>query len=222
MRFRGGVATLGGVSTAEAYVAALDGALVGPRRVRRELVQEARDHLADASDAFRRGGLDRSEAERLAVDDFGPLDEIVPAFQTTLAVASSRRTAWMLLAVLAIQPFLWDGPLGMHDGNPTPDGLSFTVLDHAVEWGGGLMIALSVALVLLTGIGNRWFAAGRRVARLTALTTIVCASTIKVLALGMVLLSAQGALAPWVLFLVFILVPFSVTATQARRTLALC
>ena len=217
-----GADTLEPVSTAEAYVAALDGALVGPRRVRRELVQEARDHLEDASDAFRLGGLDRSEAERLAVDDFGPLEEIVPAFQTTLAVAASRRTAWMLFAVLAIQPFLWDGPFGVHDEHPAPDGPFFAVLDHGVEWGGGLMIALSVVLVLLTGIGNRWIAADRRVARLTAVTTIVCASSIKVLALGMVLMSAQGGLAPWVLFLVFILVPFSVTATQARRTLALC
>jgi len=84
------------------------------------------------------------------------------------------------------------------------------------------MIATSVVLLVMTGIGNRWFAAGRRVARLTAVTTMACAVTIKVLALGMVLLSAQGGLTPWVLFLVFILVPFSVTATQARRTLALC
>jgi hypothetical protein len=128
----------------------------------------------------------------------------------------------MLFAVLAIQPFLWDGPLGVHDEHPAPDGWFFAVLDHAVEWGGGLMIALSVGLLVLTGVGNRWVAGGRRVARLTALATIACASTIKLLALGMVLLSAQGGLTPWVLFLVFILVPFSVTATQARRTLALC
>ena len=106
------------MSTAEAYVAALDRSLLGPRRVRRGLVQEARDHLDDASTSLSDAGYDRAEAERIAVADFGSLDQIVPAFQTTLAVASSRRTAWMLFAVLSIQPFLWDGPLGRTTARP--------------------------------------------------------------------------------------------------------
>jgi hypothetical protein len=218
---RGGV-TLGRVSIAQVYVGELDRALVGPRRVRRDLVREARDHLEDATEALHRAGHARSDAERLAVADFGDLDEIVPAFQTTLAVAASRRTAWMLFAVLAIQPLLWDGPLGVHDEHPTPDGWFFAALDHAVEWGGGLMIAMSLALLVLSGIGNRWFIAGRRVARLTALTTLGCAVTIGFIALGMVLLSSSGDLVAWSLFLAFILLPFGATATQARRTLALC
>ena len=71
MRTRGAVATLERVSTADAYVAALDQSLVGPRRVRRGLVQEARDHLDDASDGAqrrrlrpRRGGADRGRRLR--------------------------------------------------------------------------------------------------------------------------------------------------------------
>ena len=79
-------AMMGGMSVAEPYVAALDSALNGPRRVRRGLVTEARDHLKDATDAYRRAGYETVEAERLAVADFGELDEVVPAFQTTLAV----------------------------------------------------------------------------------------------------------------------------------------
>ncbi len=189
MRIGSGVATLERVSTAEAYVAALDQSLVGPRRVRRGLVQEARDHLDDASTSLSDAGYDRAEAERIAVADFGSLDQIVPAFQTTLAVAASRRTAWMLFAVLAIQPFLWDGPLGPDNG-PPPDGLAFAILDHAVEWGGGAMIVAALALLVATGVGNRWFAAGRGIARLTAITSLVCAVSIKFLALGMVLLSS--------------------------------
>lgn len=221
MRIRGGVATLEHVSTTEAYVAALDRDLVGPGRVRRDLVQEARDHLDDATAAYRRAGRDRADAERLAVDDFGDLDEIVPAFQTTLAVAAARRTAWMLFAVLSIQPFLWDGPLGPNSSDP--DGLFYAILDMGVEYGGGLMILTSLALLVATGIGNRWFAAGRGIARFTSITTIVAAVSIQATGIGMILLSTgTGEPAVWLLFAVFILVPFSVTAAHARRTFATC
>jgi hypothetical protein len=221
MRSKGGVATLDCVSIAEAYVTALDHSLVGPRRVRRDLVQEARDHLDDASAALSDAGYDRAEAERIAVADFGDLDEIVPAFQTTLAVAAARRTALMLFAVLAIQPFLWDGPLGL-DGGPPPDGVAFSILDHAVEYGGGAMILVALALLVASGIGNRWFAAGRGIARLTAITTLVAGVSIALVGLAMVVLSSGTDPLPWLLFLSFIIVPFGLTGTQARRTLALC
>ncbi len=221
MRIIGDLATLEHVSTAEAYVTALDRKLVGPSRVRRGLVQEARDHLDDATAAYRRAGRDRADAERLAIDDFGDLDEIVPAFQTTLAVAASRRTAWMLFAVLSIQPFLWDGPLGPRQ--PDPDGVFYAILDNGVEYAGGLMILTSLALLVATGIGNRWFAAGRGIARFTSITTIVAAVSIKATGIGMILLSTgTGEPVVWLLFAVFILIPFSVTASQARRTLAAC
>jgi hypothetical protein len=221
MRTSERAATLEYVSTAEAYVTALDRELVGPGRVRRGLVQEARDHLDDATAAYRRAGRDRTDAERLAVDDFGDLDEIVPAFQTTLAVAASRRTAWMLFAVLSIQPLLWDGPLGPNQ--PDPEGLFYAILDNGVEYAGGLMILTSIALLVATGIGNRWFAAGRGIARFTSITTIVAAVSIKATGIGMVLLSTgTGEPMVWLLFAVFILVPFTVTAGQARRTLAAC
>jgi hypothetical protein len=213
--------TLAGVGIAEEYVAALDGALVGPARVRRGLVQEARDHLEDAASALGDAGYDPAEAERRAVEEFGGLDEIVPAFQTTLAVAASRRTAVLLLAALSIQPLLWDGPLG-RDDTPAPDGLLFAVLDHAVEWGGGLMIATALTLLVATGLGNRWFVAGRSLARLTAMTTILCSAAIEVLALSLVLLSSGGDPVAWSMFGAFILVPFAASASQARRTLALC
>jgi hypothetical protein len=221
MRSGGGVATLERVSTAEAYVTALDHSLVGPRRVRRGLVQEARDHLDDASAALSDAGYDRAEAERIAVADFGDLDEIVPAFQTTLAVAASRRTAWMLFAVLSIQPFLWDGPLGLDNG-PPPDGVAFSVLDHAVEYGGGAMILVALAMLVASSIGNRWFRAGRGIARVTAITTLGSAASIVLIGLAMVLLSSGTDPLPWLLFLAFIIVPFGLTGAQARRTLVLC
>lgn len=222
MRGSAGTATLDGVSIADEYVVALDGALLGPARLRRDLVREARDHLEDATAALDGAGYDRDEAERIAVADFGPLDEIVPAFQTTLAVASARRTAWMLLGVLSVQPLLWDGPLGPHDQHPDPNGVVFSVLDHVVEYGGALMILAALGLLVACGVGNRWFAAGRRTARLTSVVAIGTAVSVKVIGISMVLLSASADPSAWLLLALFIVVPLSLTASQARRTLTLC
>ena len=207
--------------TTASYVRHLDAALVGPRRSKRELLREAGDHLEDATEAYCAAGYDADAARAMAVADFGTVEEIAPSFQTTLAVASSRRTAWMLFGVLAIQPFLWDGPLGPN--HPDPEGLFYAILDSAVEYGGGLMILASVTLLVLTGIGNRWFAAGRGIAKVTSITAITSAVSIKLTGIAMVLLSG-GLDEPGVLVLlaVFIIVPMSVTASHARRTLAAC
>ena len=148
------------------------------------------------------------------------MEEVAPAYQTTLAVASSRRTAWILLAVLMIQPFAWDGPFSNHSA--PPDGLLFAFLDTGVEYVGAVMIAAALLLVAATGIGNRWFRAGRGIARLTGLVVIGSAVTIKVMGVSMVLLSSGFELGPWAMVLGFLLVPFSVAATSARRTLATC
>ena len=120
------VATMAPMGVA-GYLAELDAALVGPRRVRRDLVREAGDHLEDATDAYRRAGRDSSEAERLAVRDFGTLDEIAPAFQTTLAVAASRRTAWLLLGD-PVDPAV---PLGRRAGHRGHAAARWAVLRRA-------------------------------------------------------------------------------------------
>jgi len=220
MRAGGDAATLERVST-EAYVVALDKSLVGPRRTRRGLVQEANDHLDDAAAAYRRAGHDRVDAERMAVGDFGELDELVPAFQTTLAVASARRTAWMLLVVLSVQPLLWDGPLGRHD-HTHPEGLLFSILNDCVEYGGGLMILTALVMLVATSLGNRWFSVGRGTARLTSFTMIGAATSLKVIGVAMVLLSNMTDPLAWLTVVAFLVVPLSVTASSARRTLAAC
>jgi hypothetical protein len=212
-------ATMDDMTTAS-YVRHLDAALVGPRRPKRDLVREAGDHLEDATEAYRAAGYDPDTAQEMAVADFGTVEEIAPSFQTTLAVASSRRTAWLLFAALGMQPFLWDGPLGPNE--PDPDGLFYAILDVAVEFGGGLMILTSLCLLVATGIGNRWFAAGRGIARLTSFTTIGAAVSIKLSAIAMVLLSSGADPRLWLMFAAFIVVPMSVAGASARRTLATC
>jgi len=207
--------------TTATYVRHLDAALVGPRRVKRGLLREVGDHLEDATEAYRAAGYDANTAPGMAVADFGTVEEIAPSFQTTLAVASSRRTAWLLFGALAIQPFIWDGPLGPN--YPDPDGAAYAILNALVEVGGGLVIATSLVLLAATGIGNRWFAAGRRVARFTSITALMATVFLKVSGLGMLLLSGGGT-EPilWLLFAAFILVPMSLAGASARRTLATC
>ena len=207
--------------TTATYVRHLDAALVGPRRVKQGLLREVGDHLEDATDAYRAAGYDADSAQGKAEADFGAVEEIAPSFQTTLAVASSRRTAWLLFAALAIQPFIWDGPLGPN--YPDPDGAAYAILIALVEDGSGQVIATSLVLLAATGIGNRWFAAGRRVARLTSITALMAAVFIKASGLSMLLLSGGGA-EPilWLLFAAFIVVPMSMAGASARRTLATC
>lgn len=206
--------------TTATYVRHLDEALVGPRRVKQGLLREVGDHLEDATEAYHAAGYDADAAQGLAVADFGTVEEIAPSFQTTLAVASSRRTAWLLFAALAIQPFIWDGPLGPN--YPDPDGTAYAILNALVEFGGGLMIVTSLVLLAATGIGNRWFAAGRRVARLTSITALLAAVFIKASGLAMLLLSDGTEPILWLLFAAFILVPMSMAGASARRTLATC
>jgi len=91
-----------------------------------------------------------------------------------------------------------------------------------VEYAGGAMILVALALLVASGLGNRWFTAGRGTARLTAITTLGSAASINLIGLAMVVLSSGTEPTPWLMFLVFIIVPFGVTGTQARRTLALC
>jgi hypothetical protein len=202
------------------YLRRLDDALVGPLRVKRGLLREAADHLEDAADAYRDAGYDEPDAASMALADFGTVEEVAPAFQTTLAVASSRRTARMLFTFLAIQPFLWDGGLSLAEVDSAPEGLVYAVLDIAVEVVGAVMIVSAVLLVAATGIGNRWLHAGRALARLTGLVTIGTAVWMKLTAISMTLLSSGLEPVHWAMVGLFIVAPMSLTAASARRTLA--
>ena len=148
------------------YVAELDAALVGPRRVRRDLVREAGDHLEDATDAYRRAGLDSQRGRATRPTRLRHHRRDRPRLPDHAGGRGVPATAWLLLAILSIQPFLWDGGLASAD-TPPPDGLFYAVLDVFVEVVGGAAIVAVILLVAATGIGNRWFRAGRGIARLT-------------------------------------------------------
>lgn len=209
----------------EAYLHRLERALVGPRRVRASLLREAGDHLADGTRAYVEAGYDADEAAALAVADFGRVEEVAPGFQSTLAVAASRRTAWLLLGACLIQPFLWDGGLDLSASHePTAAAHpGFAWLDAGVEVVGVLVMAGALLALVGTGIGNRWFAAGPAVARLTGWFAIAGAALVPAIGVVMVLTAGVAGLASvWLVMLVGLVTPMAVAARSAQLCLRAC
>ncbi|MGL5819321.1 MAG: permease prefix domain 1-containing protein [Phycicoccus sp.] len=206
-----------------AYLTRLDAALVGPRRARRSLIAEAAGHLEDATDAFAGTGLTPDAAARRAVTDFGDVELVAPAFQETLTVASSRRTAWLLLLALGYQPFLWDSGIDLsatlHETPPDPGSVLYATLDRGIELAGGLLIAAALLAVLATGVGRRWLPTARPVARATAAIAVAAAVVLPGLAAAMTVLSG-APIAFWAAGTLLMAVPMAVVAASAHRTWA--
>ncbi len=149
------------VDPIDRYVAGLAGALRGPRKVRADLVAEARDSLTDAAEAFREAGLDEHAAQARAVREFGTYAEVVPGYQAELAVAQGRRTALLIaLALPTVQqlaPLMWwHSPYTSHvTASPyyyrLAEGFDYLAL------GGGLVAALAV---IAFGWGSRYLRDG--------------------------------------------------------------
>ncbi|WP_345627472.1 permease prefix domain 1-containing protein [Rugosimonospora acidiphila] len=147
----------------EGYAAGLAAALRGPRRVRDDLVAEARDSLIDAAEAYEDAGLSPADAQRRAVAEFGSYQEIVPDYQAELAVAQGRRTAMLIALALPtlylLAPLMWrHGP--WPGGHPMSAGYlrlasSFDYLSLA----GGLLAAV---VLLGFGWGSRYVRDGVR------------------------------------------------------------
>ncbi|MFB4282888.1 permease prefix domain 1-containing protein [Nonomuraea sp. MTCD27] len=89
------------------YVAELEDALAGPRGPKRDMVVEARDSLTDTADAFEADGLDRAEAERLAVAEFGQVSEIAAGYQSELTASSGRRLGVLMFVSVPITVAMW-------------------------------------------------------------------------------------------------------------------
>lgn len=221
MRARAANRTMGAMADPrDAYVARLDAALVGPGRTRRSLVREARDHLDDATDALVRAGYDERSAAARACADFGAVHEVAASFQTTLAVAASRRTAWLLLVVLGYQPFLWDSGLDLAEGNGSADGWLVPLLDEVIEVGGALVLLGAVVTLVATGIGNRWWPIGRTTARLAGRFALAASAFVPLTCVVMTVAAGGAALDFWALVLGLMVLPLGGVAVSARRTLA--
>ena len=143
------------------YVAGLAGALRGPRRLRGDLVAEARDSLVDATEAYAADGCPQDVAQRRAVDEFGSYAQVLPGYQAELAVAQARRTTLMfavaLVALRCLTPVLWHGGPSANSGFLlVADGFDYLALAGAVA---------ALAARLLLGWGSRYAPDGARVVR---------------------------------------------------------
>jgi hypothetical protein len=212
------------MSAVDVYLADLRAAIPGPSWTRRDLLREAGDHLEDATAAYAEAGYTATEAEALALRDFGSVDDIAPGFRDTVAIDGARRTALMLVLVMIPQAFLWDGGIDLASSAhlAAPDSGLFRVLDGIIEYVGTIG-ALGAAIALVaTAIGQRWFVMGRRTARLAATWALTIALMIP--AIGFTMLTLTGSLTIMVAFaaIAFMVTPFALVALSAQRTLAAC
>lgn len=148
---------MGRVTAIDSYVRELDRRLHGPRRRKADMIVEVRDGLRDAADAVRAESPDVSaaEAERQAVEEFGPVPAVAPEFQSELAVAQAWRTAWVfaiaLPLVMTVTTLMWRA--GSTGVSPSP---AYHDLAHATDV---FLIAASVgfavALLLLHVVARR-------------------------------------------------------------------
>ncbi len=101
----------GDLAIIDRYADGLAAALRGPRRLRADLIAEARDSLIDATEAHIDAGLPPTDAAHRAVAEFGRHREIVPGYQRELAAAQGRRTVLWLATALPVlhlsAPLMW-------------------------------------------------------------------------------------------------------------------
>ncbi len=148
------------------YVAGLAGVLRGPRRVRADLVAEARDSLVDASEAYQADGCPVELAQRRAVAEFGSHAEVLPGYQAELAVAQARRTTLLfavaLVALRYLTPLMWaDSPFARAELGSAGYQLAAAGFDYLAQAGA---VAALIGWLLL-GWGSRYVPDGARVVR---------------------------------------------------------
>ena len=90
------------------YVTDLGSRLQGSRKQVRDLLTETRDSLADATEAHLDRGLTEKEAQKRAVEEFGPVREIANEYQAELAVAYGTRTLIWLAIILPLMHMAWE------------------------------------------------------------------------------------------------------------------
>ncbi|ROT31981.1 permease prefix domain 1-containing protein [Micromonospora sp. HM5-17] len=159
------------------YVSAVGAELRGSARVRADMLAEIRAALLDAADSHQQGGLAPAEARKAAVREFGSARRIAAGLQEVLAMIHGRRTALLLLVVLAAQygAAALVGRLGgwrAFWGAGEPDA-GYLWLARATDVFGGLaLLAALIPIVLLRhGLRHAWV--GPVVVRVTALFTAV-------------------------------------------------
>ncbi|MEH0970897.1 permease prefix domain 1-containing protein [Micromonospora sp. CPCC 205546] len=133
----------------------LDAHLRGPRRLKSDLLTEARHGLLDAVETYREGGLTATEAQRRAVAEFGSPAQLAPAYQVELAAGALRGLSLRVVALAAVAfvagDLTWQG--SSWGGSPPPAG--YQVLSASVGWVWAAAFALAALGLLRAGRSAR-------------------------------------------------------------------
>lgn len=212
------------MSAVDVYLADLRAAIPGPSWTRRDLLREAGDHLEDATDAYAAAGYSPTEAETLALRDFGTVDEIAPGFRDTVAIGAARRTAMLLVLVTIPQSFIWDGSidLGASAHSTAPGSGLYPVLDIIIESVGTAGVLGAIIALVVTAIGQRWLQIGRRTARMTAAWSLAIAVVVPIVAFTMLALTGGLTVTLAISAVALMVTPFALVGLSAQRTLAAC
>ncbi|WP_202874844.1 permease prefix domain 1-containing protein [Kribbella kalugense] len=204
------------------YLTALSKELRGPRRRKADLLTEARDHLTDATEAFEADGLERYDAEKHAVADFGSIEDVAPGYREELAISQSRRTAMMLLLALLIQPIVWQSGAWVWTSDETGTSALNDLLQVVVRDIGGVVMAGAVLAVLSTGIGLRYPLVREHLSRITALFTLAGSALIAAIGVTMTATSTHApGLPAYGIVGTFVVLPLALVSVQAGRCLRL-
>ncbi|MDG4833359.1 permease prefix domain 1-containing protein [Solwaraspora sp. WMMD1047] len=137
------------------YLRQLAGELSGPRRLKRDLLTEARGGLEDAALAYTRDGLDPRAARRRAVAEFGAPAELARLYQTELTAGQGRRLALLVAllpaGMLTSDLLWWQPPGGAAERPPT----RFLILVETLDWTSYLAGAAALLAFLLLGSASR-------------------------------------------------------------------
>lgn len=142
-----------------AHVAELHRVLRGPAAVKRSMIAEVRDGLADAVADHRDRGLDPQRAAAAAVRDFGPVCEVAPLLQEELTARQGRRTSLLLVVAFPATLLAWDGLWMTGQGWSTPPTVAVSALARATDVLTVMVAAAALVLLLATFRGSplpRW------------------------------------------------------------------
>lgn len=149
-----------GGGVVEAYLAAVERGLTGPRRWRSEVIAELRDGLTEAIAAHRTSTKSAAEAAGAAVAEFGPPGIVVAGFAAVGAASLARRIAAALLASGPVAAVAWVAAMAVSGIAPWDAGLTgpWRVLPGV---GVVLGIAVPAALLVLAVTGRAGYPAPR-------------------------------------------------------------
>ena len=129
---------------------------VGPLPLRRRLLTEAEDHLREVAEALEQAGIERDEAERRAVERFGPVEDVARRLRAEVGARARRWSAWVLpvLVALYVAPF-YVVPENAFPPAPWATTPSHLAWKHDVALGA---FAAAVLLALLGALAAAWTA----------------------------------------------------------------